>query len=319
VKDFFVRDAVGQEGTTITSFFVVSGKQVRARRTGGNYVHFTFGDKTGTLTGKLWDGVEAADGLGVNDFVKVRGRIGSYQGQQEITVEKIRRAELNEVQLEDYLATTAHDVQVMWAELMLHITSLDNLEVKSVLKAVVGDEQIAGLIRRAPAAKLFHHAFLGGLLEHITSLCRLVEGVQQNYPWIDHDLLIAGVVLHDIGKIYELAYERAFTYTDEGRLRGHISIGVQLLHEAAAKAGISPQLEAVLEHLILSHHGELEHGSPVEPALPEAYLLHFLDNIDARMAAMYAALQEPTGEEVWSRPVPALRKPVLRLSEYLRR
>ncbi len=169
-------------------------------------------------------------------------------------------------------------------------------------------------MQASPAETRIHHAFIGGLLEHIVSLCRMAALVQQNYPWINIDLLLAGVILHDIGKIHELAYERAFRYTEVGRLTGHIGLKIV---RAAIDTGmqVSPGVALALEHLVLSHHGELQYGSPVQPLLPEAIMLHHLDNLDARMAGIKAAVDKAP-LTAWTEKVPGLERQILR-TEYL--
>lgn len=318
MKTFYVRDASSQEGKTIVSFFLLNGKQVRQRRNGAEYLQLTFMDRTGQLEGKIWQNLEMASDLELEDVVKVQGRIGSYQGRFEIAVEKIRRAEASEFDLADMLPTSEANLAELWAELQQHVASVKDETLRCLLESVLADPDLADRFRRAPAAKIFHHAFLGGLLEHVVSLCRLCNLAHQNYAWIERDLLLAGAILHDIGKIYELSYDRAIEYTDTGKLVGHITIGVKILHKAIAKSPISPQMENVLTHLILSHHGELEHGSPVEPAMASAHLFHMLDKLDARMAAIQAVLNIPATGGNWSQLVPSLRKPVLKESDYIK-
>lgn len=317
MKTFYVRDARAYEGKIVVSFFLLNGKQRRQRRNGAEYLQLTFMDRTGQLEGKIWQSLEMASDLQVDEIVKVQGRIGSYQGRFEIVVEKIRRAEDSEYDMADLIPTTDANIEELWLELMQHVASIRSDSLRRLLQSVLADSDIADRFKRAPAAKVFHHAFLGGLLEHVVSVCRLCNLVQQNYAWIERDLLLAGAVLHDIGKIHELTYDRSIEYTDSGKLVGHITIGVQILHRAISKSPVSAEMENVLTHLILSHHGELEHGSPVEPAMAPAYLFHMLDDLDAKMAAIRTALNIPDGAEVWSQPVPALRKPMLRTSAYL--
>ena len=177
---------------------------------------------------------------------------------------------------------------------------------------MLADEEIARRLRVAPAAKFFHHAYQGGLLEHVASLCTLAQIITTRFFWINQDLLVAGAVLHDLGKIYELSYERAFGYTLQGNLVGHIAIGLSLMEERIRSLRDFPQgLQVLLEHLILSHHGELEHGSPVEPRFPEAVLFHQLDEMDSKMEAVHAAvLANVCLPEVWVR-VPSLGRQIL--------
>lgn len=316
MKTFYVREAKSQEGTVVVSFFLLTSKQTRQRRNGAEYLQLGFMDRTGQLPGKLWQNLEMAADLEVEDAVKVQARVGNYQGRFELVVEKIRRAENSEFDLADLLPTTEEDVEKLWAELQQHVASVKDDTLRRLLETVLTDPDTAERFKKAPAAKIFHHPFLGGLMEHVVSLCRLCNLAHHNYGWIERDLLLAAAVLHDIGKIHELSYDRTIEYTDAGKLLGHITIGVKILHQAIAKSPVSPQLEQILTHLILSHHGELEYGSPVEPAMAAAHLFHMLDNLDARMAAIRMVLDLPDDGSNWSEPVTSLRKPVLRVGKY---
>jgi 3'-5' exoribonuclease len=180
----------------------------------------------------------------------------------------------------------------MWAELRSHVAGISNPHLKALLEAMLDDEDIAWRYRRAPAAKQIHHAYLGGLLEHVLSLCGLAKIVAGHYPAVDFDLLLTGVVLHDIGKIYELNYERGFSYSSDGQLIGHISIALRMLGDKLRGLPEFPaQLRILVEHMVLSHHGHLEFGSPKLPLFPEALLLHYLDDLDSKMECMRALIE----------------------------
>jgi 3'-5' exoribonuclease len=318
MKDFYCKDAAGLVGSTVTSFFLVTSKQVRLKRDGGSYLHLICSDRSGQLSAKLWDGVEMAGEITVDDIVKVRGRLGEYQGRLEITIDKIRKAKNEEVDLQDFLPATLCDIDQLWCELQNFVGSVHDLNLQQLLKAMLVDEDIARRFRRAPAAKVMHHAYLGGLLEHVVSLCSAADLIQRNYPWISRDLLLAGAILHDLGKLDELTYDRAFNYTDEGRLLGHMAICLRILREHASRLHDFPgTLLITLEHLILSHHGKKEFGSPVEPAIAEAILLHFLDNLDSKLAAVRQAIEMEEGGSDWTERVPALGRAVCILPRIL--
>jgi 3'-5' exoribonuclease len=193
MKNFCCKDAAERLGSTVTSFFVVASRQVRLKRDGGNYVHLILSDRSGQLAAKLWDGVEAVSEVAVDDIVKVRGRIGEYQGRLEITIEKMRKAQQDEVDLSDFLPATPCDVDGLWRELRAFVDSVHDAYLQQLLLSVLDDRGLADRFRQAPAAKLMHHAYLGGLLEHVVSLCRAADLMQHNYPWISRDLLVAGV------------------------------------------------------------------------------------------------------------------------------
>jgi 3'-5' exoribonuclease len=319
MKAFYARDASANEGKTIISFFAVAGKQVRPRRAGGEYVHLALVDRTGKIDGKLWDFLEQAAELKEDDIIKVQGRIGRYQGVAEISIERLRKAQDNEIDLSDFLPVTACDVEQLWSELVAFVGSVHATDIRQLLTLLIEDPEIATLLRRAPAAKAFHHAFLGGLVEHVVSLCRLCSKVHELYPWLNRDLLIATSLLHDIGKIYELSYLRNINYSDRGKLIGHISIGLQVLRAIAERVpNMGQETMDILEHLVLSHHGKLEYGSPVEPACAEAVLFHFLDHADSKLAAIKQMIDLPNAL-IWTERVPSLGKPVVRADAYLRK
>jgi len=207
----------------------------------------------------------------------------------------------------------------MSGELTRTIDEIGNPHLKALLKAFFEDEQVAQLFRRAPAAKTVHHACLGGLIEHVLSLCALCRFAGAHYSGIDPDLLMAGALLHDIGKIYELSYERGFGYTTDGQLLGHIVMGIRMIEEKLrALPDFPPKLRTLLEHMILSHHGHLEFGSPKEPIFPEAMLLHYLDDMDSKMECMRSLIaQDRQVEGEWTSFSQPLQHSVLKKLRYL--
>jgi len=185
------------------------------------------------------------------------------------------------------------DLEEMFAELLGIVRGFGNPHLKALLDALLADEEIARRFKRAPAAKMIHHAYLGGLLEHVLSLCHLCRIAADHYKIIDADLLLAGAVLHDLGKIRELNYERGFSYSTEGQLLGHIFIGLRMVEEKLQRIpDFPPKLRALVEHMILSHHGQLEFGSPKVPLFPEAMLLHYLDDLDSKMECMRSLIEK---------------------------
>jgi 3'-5' exoribonuclease len=207
----------------------------------------------------------------------------------------------------------------MYAELGGIIAGVANPNLKALLEAVFQDEQIARLYRRAPAAKAVHHAYLGGLIEHVLSLARLCRLTAAHYAGIDLDLLLAGALLHDVGKIHELSYDRSFGYTSEGQLLGHITIGIRMIAEKVQRLpDFPPRLRALVEHMVLSHHGQLEFGSPKLPSFPEAVLLHYLDDLDSKMECVRAALaQDRQVEGEWTGFNQPLERSLLKKDRYL--
>jgi 3'-5' exoribonuclease len=277
----------------ITTSFLVHSKEIRQKKTGELYLSLQLGDRTGELDAKMWDNVsEALDAFERDDFIKVKGLVQIFHNRPQLTVHKLRRMDAGEIDFADYFPSSRRDPDEMWNELRGLVAGISNPHLKTLLQAMLDDPDIAQRYRRAPAAKQIHHAFLGGLIEHVLSVCGLARLVAQHYPHVDGDLLLAGVVLHDIGKIYELNYERGFSYSSEGQLLGHITIAVRMVADkVAAIPDFPPQLRSLVEHMILSHHGQLEFGSPKLPLFPEALLLHYLDDLDSKMECMRALIE----------------------------
>ena len=305
---------------TINAPFLVHMKDVRQKKTGDPYLSLTLADKTGELDAKMWDNAaEVLDTFDRDDFVKVKGLVQVFQNRLQLTIHKLRRLEDSDVAFADYFPASKRDPAEMEAELHLVIARIGNPHLKALLDSIFADAKIMEAFRIAPAAKSIHHAFLSGLIEHVLSMVRIAQFMASHYPEIDADLLLTGVLLHDIGKIQELVYARTFGYSDEGQLIGHIVMGVKMLDEKArAIPGFPPKLLILVEHLVLSHHGTLEFGSPKVPLLPEAILLHHIDNLDSKMEAMRQTLERDQRiEGVWTAFNPALERMVLKRLKYL--
>jgi len=303
-----------------TAVFLVHSKEIRQKRTGEPYLCLQLGDRSGDVEARMWDNVpDVMDTFDRDDFVKVKGLFQLYNNRPQLTIHKMRRVLDHEVDLADFFPASERNPDEMWAELRRIVAELGNEHIRRLLDAFLDDPEIAPKYRIAPAAKTIHHAFRSGLLEHVLSLCALARRVADHYPWIDRELLVAGAVLHDIGKIHELSYERGFAYTAEGQLLGHIAIGLRMMSEKLrAFPDFPPQLRNLLEHIILSHHGQLEFGSPKTPAFPEALLFHFLDDMDSKMECMRALLgKEPQSESLFTPWSSALERVTLRKDRYL--
>jgi len=314
MKDFYVHDAAQFENKVITTSFVVASKQVRPRKTGELYLQLTLADRTGHLDAKMWDNV--ADHIDVfeqDDFVKVKGLLNRFNGKFQFTVHKLRRLQDSEIDFTDYLPKTSKDVDALWASLAATVETFENQYLKALVRAFMADPAIASAYRNAPAAKTLHHAFIGGLVDHVCSLFRLCELAVQNYPQINRDLLLSGAFLHDIGKIHELSYNRSIQYTTEGQLLGHMIIELEMLHRKTAEVpGFPAELKLLLEHMIISHHGQYEFGSPKLPMFPEALMLHYLDDLDSKMESMRAQLErEALNEDAWAGYNSSLGRPLL--------
>jgi 3'-5' exoribonuclease len=277
-------------------------------------------DRTGEVDSKMWDNVaEVIDAFDRDDFVAVKALVQVYHNRPQLTIHKLRRMDDSEVDFTDYFPSSARDAEEMWAELRGVAAGIGNAHLKALLEAILSDPDVAQRYKRAPAAKTIHHAYLGGLIEHVLSMCALAKQVAEHYPHVDRDLLLTGVVLHDIGKIHELKYDRGISYSTEGQLIGHIEIAARMVAEKLhGMADFPPRLRTLVEHMILSHHGRLEFGSPKVPQFPEALLLHYLDDMDSKMECMRALIQNDRQVEGYFTAYnAALERPALKMDRYL--
>ncbi len=326
MKEFFIADAPRFENQTVTTFFSLASLSVRERKgSGGQYLALVLSDKTGQLEARMWEEfAEALTSCTEGCYVKVQGQIAKYQGKFQITLTRMRSACVPEVDPADFVPSSRFDVSAMDAELRGYVDEFRSTWLQRLVLGFLNDPEIGPAFRIAPAAKRLHHAWLGGLLEHVLHLVRLCRAAAPFYPEVDGDLLIAGAILHDIGKVRELAWSSTFQYTLEGQLIGHISIAQRMLSEqiealntearrCAAEKGVPAEtfpepLRLLLEHMLLAHHGKLEFGSPKLPMTPEALLLSTFDDLEAKFetlrgefAAGVAAGRAPDQPTDWVR------------------
>jgi 3'-5' exoribonuclease len=309
-----------KDGQAVETLFLVCEKETRTSARGNtSWLQLELGDRTGSISAKMWDNfAPLVDIFESGDVIRVRGRAKLYNGRLELSIEQIIPVPENAYDLADFLPHSKYDIEALYAGLLSAVASVKNPWLRQLLGSVVEDPAIAPRLKRAPAAMTMHHAFIGGLLEHVVSLIGLSGALAAHYPELDADLLLSGVVLHDVGKIDELRYAREIDYTTEGRLLGHIMLGVGMVRDKIkAIPGFPPALAVMVEHLILSHHGTHEFGSPSLPQTREAVALHFLDDLDSKMAAIRATLDSPCAPDGWSQRNPSLRRALLRGEKYL--
>ena len=306
---------------TITAFFLVHEKEIRSTREGKSYLRLELGDRSGTIEARMWDQFElAAKDISRDDFVKVNARVEIYRNKPQLSLQQLRLAKPEEVDLADFLAHTKEDVDKLYAQLLEYAGSIANPWLKKLTTSIISDPGIAAKYKRAPAAKVMHHAYLGGLLEHVISLCGLAKQIAAHYPELDVDLLLTAAILHDVGKLDELCFERAIGYTVEGQLLGHIMMEFETVSKAMdAIEGFPANLKTVVQHMLISHHGQYEFGSPKLPMIREALVFHYLDDLDSKLAAVRAALAVDTGEPEWSAYSGALGRKFLRLDRFLQK
>jgi 3'-5' exoribonuclease len=314
MKEFFISECPQQENKVITSSFVVASKQVKAKKNGEPYLALTLADRSGQIEAKMWDNVEEFIlAFEQDDFLKVKGLVNKYKNRFQLTIHKLRRMEEADIDFTDYLPKTTKDIGELWRTLTEFVSTFQNQHLKALVELFMADTEIAERYRNAPAAKTLHHAYIGGLLDHVVSLFRSCDLMCQNYPQINRDLLLTGAFLHDIGKIQELTYNRAFSYTTRGQLLGHMIIELEMLQAKLAQLpGFPGELKTLLEHMIISHHGQYDFGSPKLPMFPEALVLHYLDDLDSKMEAMRAQFErEADSESAWTSYNGSLGRPLL--------
>jgi 3'-5' exoribonuclease len=318
MKTLFVSDLTGEQ--SITTFLLVHAKEIRSTKEGKQYLRMELGDRSGTIEARMWTKFELlVHDIARDDFVKVEGRVELYRDRPQLSLLQLRKARPEEIELADFLPHTKEDVEKMYRQLLDYANSIRNTWLQRLVLSIVNDPAISTRYKKAPAAKVMHHAYLGGLLEHVVGLCGLAKQVAEHYPELDLDLLLTVAILHDVGKLDELCYTRAIGYTTGGQLLGHIVMELETVLRAIDKIpGFPAELKTVVQHLLISHHGEYEFGSPKLPMIREALAFHYLDDLDSKMAAARAALASESGDEEWSAYSGALQRKLLRLDHYLK-
>jgi 3'-5' exoribonuclease len=291
-----------RENDLVEGIFWVKEKATPVSRTGAPYLRVRLADRTGEIEGRVWDGVEEfADLFERDDFIRIKAQATSYQDRVQLNIKSIKKVGEAEVSLDEFLPSSTRDPDEMLAELIEISQGIENDYLRKLVMAFLENEEFTPLFKRAPGAKRLHHSFLGGLLEHTLSVVNLIQKLKGYYEGINHDLLLAGGVLHDIGKVYELSYERSFDYTDAGRLVGHIVMGVEMVDKEIARIeGFPAELTMLMKHLLLSHHGQYEWGSPTRPMTLEAQILHHLDDLDAKVKGIQEFMQKAQQGATWT-------------------
>jgi 3'-5' exoribonuclease len=287
------------DGDSVEEVYLVGDKQLRANRNGNLYLQLELRDRTGAISARLWNaGEQLFRSFEAGDFLLVKGKVQLFQGALQMILSHLSAVEPEKVHLADFLPHTEHDVSKLLERLRGLLRRLGNPHLRALVECFLMDDEFVRGFCQAPAGVRNHHAYLGGLLEHVVTLLDAAERLLPLYPELDRDLLLAGVFLHDIGKVRELSYGRAFAYTDEGQLIGHLVIGVEMVNEKVARVPdltgepFPPELLLRLKHMILSHHGSYEFGSPKLPMTPEAIALHHLDNLDAKVHSFTRDIRE---------------------------
>ncbi|MBN2693356.1 HD domain-containing protein [bacterium] len=298
-----------QENDILTNtLFLVQKKTLAVSRTNKPYLSITISDKTGLLEARVWERADYFNTLFENnDYVKLSGTVVSFQGILQLNTKFIEKVDDSQINPADFLPSSEYDESDMRRSLFEYIDSIENINIKKLLRFIFTNKKLSESYFNAPAGKSIHHAFIHGLMEHSLSVASLCDNMLQNYQQlaipIDRDLIIAGALLHDIGKIYELDFQKSFQYTTEGQLVGHVVLGYQIMVDASYQIVDFPyKLRAHLGHLILSHQGKLEFGSPKTPMTIEAFILHTADELDSKINMLVSNIphKEQGTRRVWS-------------------
>ncbi|HEY6100604.1 MAG TPA: HD domain-containing protein [Anaeromyxobacter sp.] len=311
MEKIWVRDV--KEGDRPKSVFLVARKATPTAKSGKTYLAVTFQDKTGELEARAFDRIEElAATFDEKDYVEVEGIVGTFLGRPQIRIESLAKVDATSLDAAEFVwvpppepkkpekAGGAEAEDALWKELLALVDAVADKHVKELIGAFVQDEDVAQRLRHSSAAKSVHHAYPGGLLEHTVSCLKLAHRLADHYPQVDRDLLVAGAFFHDLGKIRELMGEKSVEYTDEGKLVGHLVMAAQWIHDKARRVGVPRDLEHHVVHLVLSHHGKLEYGSPKIPLTLEALLTHYIDELDSRVNSWLNLMGREGGSKRWT-------------------
>jgi 3'-5' exoribonuclease len=301
LRKIFVKEI--KDRAQVDSVFLVKEKITAMAKNGKPYLTLRLMDKSGEVDAKVWDNVDTMSAIfDKDDFLRVHSKASVYLGKMQLVISELKKVPEEEVVLADFLPETERDIREMEAELATFVATINDVNLKGLLAAFFDDPSFLALYRSAPAAKGMHHVYLGGLIEHSLAVAKLVDGIVPLYAGLNRDLLIAGALLHDVGKVREITYLRSFDYSDEGKLLGHITIGVEMVREKIAGLADFPQaLAMLLQHMLLSHHGQYEFGSPKLPMTLEATILNYLDDLDSKINGIRTHVnKEPDNHSRWT-------------------
>jgi 3'-5' exoribonuclease len=299
-KKKFISDI--SAGDSVSDVFALAEKSMAHKRDGNPFLNVVLADNSGQIKGVVWDNVaQIAAAANAGDFVRVTAQAGEYRGMLQLVVKSMSAVPASDVAPEDFLPASTRDADKMFERLKALTDSIASPSLRSLMDACWDDADLVRRFKRAPAAKRMHHAYLGGLIEHTLSMAMLADKVAGHYAGVDRDLLIVGAVLHDMGKIRELAYDMTIDYTDEGRLLSHIAIGLEIVQDKIQSLAEFPSEQAALvKHMIVSHHGAREFGSPEPPKTIEAVLLNYVDEIDSRVNAIRELMAADDPDATWT-------------------
>lgn len=293
-----------KEKDNVLQTFIVKEKNLSLGKNGRPFLSLSLGDKTGSLDAKMWDQVEdAAKNFEIGDIVLIKGVIQLFQNRKQLIIHKIDKVDHQQVEMTEFIATSKVDAQALFLELIQIVKTMKNSQLKQLVMDTLEDPEIKPLFLKAPAAKSIHHAWVGGLIEHVVSMTKILVFMGDHYNFLNKDLLVFGAIFHDLGKIWELSYDSAFSYTDRGRLIGHMEMACELIDKKSARIlGFNQELRDICKHIVLSHHGKYEYGSPKRPKFLEALLVAMVDDLDSKVSTVHSWVEtEKVSSVKWSR------------------
>ncbi|WP_417851526.1 3'-5' exoribonuclease YhaM family protein [Thalassoglobus sp.] len=305
-----------EDGDNVEETYLLADRQLRANRNGDSYFLSQLRDRTGQISGLLWNvNASAVNHINVGDYVRVKGKVQQFQGNLQMILTRIDSASGDEIDTEDYIPQSSTDVEAQFEKLCQILLGITDADIQSLMQTFLADQEIVEGLKSAPAGVRLHHAYHGGLLDHIVNLAETATRIADLYPNVDINLLLAGIFLHDLGKIRELSYDSTFQYTDEGQLIGHLVMGVEMLSdkiratEETTGRPFPEETSLRLKHMLLSHHGVYEYGSPKLPMTMEAIALHHLDNLDAKTNEFHSLIEsDPNASSNWTPYQPNMQR-----------
>lgn len=288
----------------VDSLYLVKEKNVSVGKNGRPFMTLLLADATGHIDSRLWDNVETlSKECEAGEVVRVKGQVQLFQSRRQLVIHRIEKVDPSTVSVQDFIPQSSRNPDDLFAELMVLARSMKNDHLRQLVVQTLEDPELKPLILKAPAAKSIHHAWVGGLIEHILSIAKTMEFIAGNYPFLNRDLLIFGAIFHDIGKIWELSWENGIGYTDRGRLIGHMEMACELIDRKSARIlGFDQTLRDLCKHIVLAHHGKLEYGSPKRPKFLEALVVSMVDDLDSKIASVRSIIEnERGGGDRWSR------------------
>ncbi|NMA83669.1 MAG: HD domain-containing protein [Epulopiscium sp.] len=290
-----------REGDNIAEHYLCKQKQILKSRAGKSYISLKLQDKTGIIDGKVWDLGDGIHEFSDYDFIKVDATVLLYQGEPQLNIRRIRKSSEGEYDPKDYIPSTQKDINQMYEQLLAYIPTIENPYIKKLIESfLVEDEKFIKQFKYHSAAKNIHHSYMGGLLEHTLAVVEICDFLSTRYEGVNRDIVIATAIFHDIGKIQELSQFPENDYTDDGQLIGHLIMGMEMVsRKIETISGFPSTLASLIKHSLLSHHGELEYGSPKRPKTIEAFILHAADNTDAKIKIIEEAISNEAKEDNW--------------------